>query len=400
MRRRVAITGLGPVSSIGIGVDDFAAGLLAGWSGIGPVASFDTTGFPHFMAGEVADFEPKSLVRAVQPDQWGRTSLFAAAAARLAVTDAGIDPDRLAAARAGSSIGTTCGESQLVETLTAGWVHAGLPALSGELTRRLPAARLAVAVNRELGLTGEAVTVSTACSAANHALGYAYDQVASGEADYMVAGGADSVSRWMHAGHHRLGALAALACAPFDKDRSGTLTGEGGAALFLEPLDGARARGARVYAEVLGYGTNCAAGPAPDPGPIADCIRRAHADAGVRPGEVDYICAHGVGTPADDAAEFAAVRAVFGDRPPPISSIKSMLGHTMGAASGFGAIAGALAIDRGFLPPTVNFRTPDETMTNIDPVANASRPAAVDVVQNNCFAAGGTNAVTVLGRAA
>ena len=337
----MAITGLGPVSSIGIGVDDFAAGLLAGWSGIGPVASFDTTGFPHFMAGEVADFEPKSLVRAVQPDQWGRTSLFAAAAARLAV-----------------------------------------------------------AVNRELGLTGEAVTVSTACSAANHALGYAYDQVASGEADYMVAGGADSVSRWMHAGHHRLGALAALACAPFDKDRSGTLTGEGGAALFLEPLDGARARGARVYAEVLGYGTNCAAGPAPDPGPIADCIRRAHADAGVRPGEVDYICAHGVGTPADDAAEFAAVRDVFGDRPPPISSIKSMLGHTMGAASGFGAIAAALAIARGFLPPTVNFRTPDETMTNIDPVANASRPATVDVVQNNCFAAGGTNAVTVLGRAA
>lgn len=331
----------------------------------------------------------------------GRTSLFAAASARLAVTDAGVDPDVLASARAGSAIGTAGGESQLVEALAAGWLHAGLSGLSGELTRRLPAGRLAVAVNRELGLTGEAVTVSTACSAANHALGYAYDQVASGEADFMVAGGADSVSRSAHAGHFRLGTLAALACAPFDKDRSGIVTGEGGAAMFLEPLDGARARGARVYAEVLGYGANFAVGPAaPDPGPIADCIRRAHADAGVRPGEVDYICAHGVGTQADDAAEFAAVRAVFGDRPPPISSIKSMLGHTMGAASGFGAIAAALAIAHGFLPPTVNFRTPDETMTNIDPVANASRPAVVDVVQNNCFAAGGSNAVTVLGRAA
>ncbi len=397
----MAVTGLGPVSSIGIGVDEFAAGLRAGRSGIGPVASFDTTGFPHFMAGEVVDFEPKALVRSVEPDQWGRSSLFAAAAARLAVTDSGIDLEVLAAARAGSSIGTTSGESQLVESLAAAWLHAGLPALSGDLTRRLPAARLAVAVNRELGLTGEAVTVSTACSAANHALGYAYDQVSSGEADYMVAGGADSVCRSAHAGHFRMGVLAALACAPFDKDRSGILTGEGGAVLFLEPLDGALARGARVYAEMLGYAANFAAGfPAAHPGPIADCIRRAHANAGVRPGEVDYICAHGVGTPADDAAEFAAVRDVFGDRPPPISSIKSMIGHTMGAASGFGAIAAALAITRGFLPPTVNFRTPDETMTNIDPVANASRPAAVDVVQNNCFAAGGSNAVTVLGRAA
>ncbi len=400
--RRVAITGLGPVSSIGIGVDHFEAGLRAGRSGIAPISSFDATGFPHFMAGEVADFDPKALVRVLEPDQWGRSSLFAAAAARLAVTDAGIDPAVLAAARAGSSIGTTGGESQVLEAITADWLHAGFPTPAGELGRRLPAARLAVAVNRELGLTGEAVTVSTACAAANYALGYAYDQIATGEADYMVAGGADSVCRWAHAGYFGLGALTALACSPFDRDRSGVLTGEGGAALFLEPLEGALARGARVYAEVLGYGLNCGAGHpvTPDPAAVAECMRRAHANAGVRAAEVDYICAHGTGTPADDAAEYAAVQAVFGDRPPPISSIKSMLGHTMGAASGFGAIASALAIAHGFLPPTVNFRTPDETMTNIDPVANTARTTSVDVVQNNGFAFGGNNAVAVLGRAA
>jgi 3-oxoacyl-[acyl-carrier-protein] synthase II len=400
--RRVVITGLGPVSSIGIGVDDFEAGLRAGRSGIAPISSFDSAGFPHFMAGEVPDFDPKALVRTVEPDQWGRSSLFAAAAARLAVTDSGVDPGLLAGSRAGSSIGTTSGESQVVEAVTAGWVHSGFPALTGELVRQLPAARLAVAVNRELGLTGEAVTVSTACSASNYALGYAYDQIATGDADFMIAGGADSVCRWAHAGFYRLGALTELACSPFDKDRSGILTGEGGAALFLEPLDTALARGARVYAEVLGYGLNCDAKHpvAPDTDSIAECMRRAHANAGVSAAEVDYICAHGTGTPANDAVEYAAVRAVFGDRPPPISSIKSMLGHTMGAASGFGAIASALAIAHGFLPPTVNFSTPDETMTNIDPVANTARETAVDVVQNNGFAFGGNNAITVLGRAA
>jgi 3-oxoacyl-[acyl-carrier-protein] synthase II len=400
--RRVVITGLGPVSSIGIGVDDFAAGLRAGRSGIAPISSFDVTGFPHFMAGEVADFDAKALVRSVEPDHWGRSSLFAAAAARLAVADAGIDPAVLAASRAGSSIGTTSGESQVVEAVTAGWVRGGFPSLSGELVRQLPAARLAVAVNRELDLTGEALTLSTACSASNHALGYAYDQVATGDADYMVAGGADSVCRWLHAGFSRLGALTASACSPFDRDRSGILTGEGGAALFLEPLDGALARGARIYAEVLGYGLSCdAENPvAPDPDPLADCMRLAHANAGVEPSDVDYICAHGTGAPADDAVEYAAVRRVFGDRPPPISSIKSMLGHTMGAAAGFGAIASALAIAHGFLPPTATVATPDETMTNIDPVAGTARETPVDVVQNNGFAIGGSTAVTVLGRAA
>jgi 3-oxoacyl-[acyl-carrier-protein] synthase II len=188
-------------------------------------------------------------------------------------------------------------------------------------------------------------------------------------------------------------------CSPFDRDRQGMLTGEGGAALFLESLESAERRGAEVYAEVLGYGLNCDAGHmvAPDPVSIAECMRRAHSRAGVTADQVDYICAHGTGTPANDAAETRAVREVFGDSPPPISSIKSMLGHTMGAASGFGAIASALGIARQFMPPTINFRNIDPDMPGIDPVANQARPARLRVVQNNGFAFGGNNAITILG---
>ncbi|MFD8162824.1 beta-ketoacyl-[acyl-carrier-protein] synthase family protein [Streptomyces malaysiensis] len=402
MNRRVVITGLGPVSSIGTGVTAFGRALRAGTSGISAISSFDSSGFPHYMAGEVPDFDPKALLRTLSTAEWGRTSLFAAAAARLAVADAGIDEKVLAGAAAGSSIGTTSGESQVIEALTAEWVHTGLAEVTPAYAAQVPASRLATAVNQELGLTGEAVTLSTACSASNYALGYAYDQIVTGDADYMIAGGADSVCRWAHAGFYRLGALTEKVCSPFDKDRSGILTGEGGAALFLETLESATGRGAHIYAEVLGYGLNCDANHmvAPDPVSIAECMRRAHHNAGIAPGDVDYICAHGTGTPANDAMEARAVVEVFGTRPPPISSIKSMLGHTMGAASGFGAIAAALAIDTGFLPPTTNYRTPDPALPAIDPVPNQSRPARPEVVQNNGFAFGGNNAITILGRVA
>ncbi len=402
MRRRVVITGLGPVSSIGIGVEAFAAALQQGASGISPISSFDASGFPHRMAGEVPAFEPTEILQVLDPEQWGRSSLFAAAAAQLAVQDSGIDPAALSRARAGSSIGTTSGESQVIEKLTAQWVDGSLKDLDPALVRQTPASRLATAVNRELGLTGDAITLSTACSASNYALGYAYAAIATDEADYMLAGGADSVCRWAHAGFYRLGALTEHVCSPFDRDRSGILTGEGGAALFLESLESAERRGARIYAEVLGYGLNCDAGHmvAPDPVSIAECMRRAHRKAGIDASQVDYICAHGTGTPANDAMETQAVLEVFGDNPPPISSIKSMLGHTMGAASGFGAIASAVGIARQFIPPTINFSTPDPQMPGIDPVANTARPARLRVVQNNGFAFGGNNAITILGEVA
>jgi 3-oxoacyl-[acyl-carrier-protein] synthase II len=277
----------------------------------------------------------------------------------------------------------------------------GLPSLDPELVRRAPASQIAGAVNSELGLTGAAQTVPTACSASNYALGYAYDMVRTGEVDGMFAGGADAVNRHTHAGFHRLGALAEDTCRPFDANRSGILTGEGGVALYLETLDRALARGAYVYAEVLGYGVNCDAAHMvhPDPGSIAECVRSAHASAGLTPDRVDYICAHGTGTPTNDATEVEAVRSVFGDDPPPISSIKSMIGHTMGAASGFGAVICCMAIQENMLPPTANVTEVDPKLgSGLDCVPGRGRPARVDIVQNHGFAFGGNNVITMLGR--
>ncbi|HEV2371952.1 MAG TPA: beta-ketoacyl-[acyl-carrier-protein] synthase family protein [Streptosporangiaceae bacterium] len=400
MPGKVVITGLGPVSSIGTGVSEFCASLRAGQSGISPIKGFDASGFPYRNGGEVSGFRPERVLRRLDTDEWGRSSLFAAAAARLAICDAGLDDSPwLVPERSGAVIGTTSGESQVVESLVAQQVAAGYGAMSPEEVRRLPAERLAYAVAVELGLAGEVLTLATACSASNYAIGYAFDRVAAGEADVMLAGGADSVCRWAHAGFYRLGALTEQECRPFDANRDGILTGEGGAVLVLEDAEHAAQRGARVYAELLGYGLNCDAAHMvmPNEDSIAVCMRQAHANAGITPDQVDYISAHGTGTPANDLTEARALLQVFGERIPPISSIKSMLGHTMGAASGFGAIAGALAIAESFLPPTVNWRTPDAEFPWIDPVANVARPAQVRVVQNDGFAFGGNNAITILG---
>lgn len=396
---RVVVTGLGPVSNIGIGVPAYEAGLRAGVSGISPIQSFDASGFPHRNAGEIADFEPASILTSLALADWGRTSHFAAAAARLAVTDAGLDPASLSGGSAGVAMGTTSGESVAVEQVVAQIVQAGLPGVRQEQWARLPAQHLAEAAATELGLSGPVITIATACSASNYAIGYGYDQIASDEVEVMVVGGADSVCRWAHAGFYRLGALAETHCSPFDADRGGMITAEGGAALLLESLPHALARGARIYAEVLGYAVNCDAKHpvAPDEGSIAGCMSTALDHAGVKPSEVDYVCAHGTGTKANDLTEVAALRQVYGDQIPPVSSVKSMIGHTMGAASGFGAIASVLAIARSFLPPTVNFHTLDPALGEVDPVANVARDATVRVAQNNGFAFGGNNAITIFG---
>ncbi|MET8628218.1 beta-ketoacyl-[acyl-carrier-protein] synthase family protein [Kitasatospora sp. NPDC004669] len=399
--RRVVITGLGAVSSLGIGADAFSNGIRAARSGVSPITSFDAAGFPYTNAGEVKDFEPSAVLERIRPERWGRSSLLAAAAARLAVQDSGLDPGELSRSAAGSVMGTTSGESTVVQQLTEQWVAHGLQGLDPALIAQAPASRIANAVNHELQLTGDAQTIPTACSASNYALGYAYDLVRTGEADYMLAGGAESVNRYTHAGFYRLGALAESTCQPFDVDRAGIITAEGGVSLLLEPLEYAVQRGARIYAEVLGYAVNCDAAHMvhPDPTSIANCIRQAHRNAGIEPDQVDYICAHGTGTPTNDATEVRAVREVFGDRLPPISSIKSMIGHTMGAASGFGALVCCKALEGDFLPPTANVQTVDPALgPGLDCVPGQARPARLDVVQNHGFAFGGNNAITILGR--
>ncbi|WP_367140673.1 MULTISPECIES: beta-ketoacyl-[acyl-carrier-protein] synthase family protein [Streptomyces] len=396
---RVVITGLGPVSSIGIAADGFLQAVRAGKSGISRISSFDVSGFEHQMAGEVADFDPAPLLTRVNVADFARASLFAATAARLAWDDAGLDDD--AGDDTAVLMGTTSGEIANVVAMTESWYRSGPAIPDRTLAAQLPAGRLSLAAAQEIGATGETMTFSAACAAANCAVGYAYDLVSSAEARVAVAGGADAVSRFTHAAFHRLGALAKDTCRPFDRERDGMLTAEGGAALVLETLDGAIERGARIYAEVLGYAVGCDAyhPSAPEPKSIARTMDTALRRCGVTPDEVDYICAHGTGTRLNDRVEAQAIRSVYGHRTPPVSSLKSMLGHTMGAASGFGSIACALAVSKSFIPPTINHRHLDPELHGIDPVAGTARDRPVRVAQNNAFGFGGNNAIILFGSA-
>jgi 3-oxoacyl-[acyl-carrier-protein] synthase II len=398
--RRVVVTGIGCVSSIGIGVEAFTDGIKRGRSGISEIRAFDSTDFPNHLGGEVHDFDARAIVRNIDVDSWGRTAQFAAAAGRLAVDDSGIELDDEIRATAGSIIGTTNGEAPSVDILTRQWLDGGPILMDPDLVRQVPAGNIAAATSLELGLYGEAVTIPTACSAANYAIGSAADKIIADEVDVMVAGGADSVNRFTHAGFLSLGAIADGVCRPFDEHRTGIVTAEGGAVLVLEELDHALRRDAHIYAELLGYGLSCDAHHIvqPDARSIAHCIRRAHANSGIEAGRVDYICAHGTGTPTNDVTEVTATRSVFGDRHPPMSSIKSMLGHTMGAASGFGAIACCKAIEDSFLPPTINLTKVDPALGAIDFVGTGARAADVRVAQNHGFAFGGNNAITIFGR--
>lgn len=296
-------------------------------------------------------------------------------------------------------IGTTDGESVPFERAGRAWFEGGADAIDPALLRQVPAQSIALAVAHEFGLTGEALTISTACAAGNYALGTAFDLVSTGEASIALCGGSDSVCRKTFAGFYRLGTMAQDRCRPFDAHRAGILVGEGSAILVLETLTSALARNAPIYAEMLGYALNCDADHmvAPDRDSIAACMRQAHRNAGIASAEVDYVCMHGTGTRANDLTEVGAVKAVFGERTPPVSSIKSGLGHGMGAASAFGAAACCLALRDGFLPPTLNLREQDPEC-DVDVVPNVARAAAPRVVQNDAFAFGGNNAIAILRR--
>ncbi|MBO0839535.1 MAG: beta-ketoacyl-[acyl-carrier-protein] synthase family protein [Sciscionella sp.] len=398
--RRVVVTGVGVVSAIGIGVDEFTAGLRAGRRGARPISVFDTEGFAHAYGCEVVDFAPKSLLRNLNPTEFGRAAQFAAAGARMAIDDAGLDESTLRARRCAISIGTTDGGSADIERLVEAEVRHGSAARDPVVAQRVPSAWLPVAVASELRLSNvDTSTVATACGAGNYAIGNGFDAVRFGDAELAIVGGADAMCRMTFTGFYRLGAIAPDVCRPFDAERKGILTGEGAGVLMLEPLDSALARGARVYAEVHGYGLNCDAfhQVAPKQDSVAECIRLALRDAGIEPAGVDLISAHGTGTKANDVTEVGAIRDVYGDAPPRTVSMKSMLGHTMGAASALAAIGCALAITHGFIPPTINHRTTDPNCA-IDCVPNHAIDAELNVVQNNGLAFGGNNCVLVLGR--
>ncbi|MEU3712662.1 beta-ketoacyl-[acyl-carrier-protein] synthase family protein [Streptomyces catenulae] len=397
--RRVVITGLGTVSSIGLGVTAFLDGLRSGRSGVKPITAFDTTGFAHANGCEVTGFDPAEWIHRVDATELGRATQFSVAAARMAVADAGLTPEELRARRALVSVGTTDAESRDLDALVDVELREGPERLPATVVRRAQAGRLSTGIVRELALTDvEALTLPTACAAGNYAIGSGFDAIRGGEVEVALCGGADAVCRKTFAGFYRLGTIAPEVCQPFDKDRKGILTGEGAGILLMESLETARARGARIYAEVLGYGLNCDAHHpvAPDQDSLARCMRIAHRNAGVKPQDIDFISAHGTGTRANDVTEAGAIRQVF-DAPPPTVSIKSMIGHSMGAASALASAACALALTEGFIPPTVNHHETDPEC-GLDCVPNVARSTELNVVQNNALAFAGNNAVLILGR--
>jgi len=398
--RRVVLTGLGVVSSIGIGVDEYTEGIRSGRSGVSPISAFDTEGFAHSNGAEVVGFDPTGWIRNVPVDQLGRASRFATAAARMAVEDAGLAEGELSQRRGMVSIGTTDGEAFEMDGLVGVELAGGPDDFDPMRVRRTPASRLSTAIAQELRLSNvETSTIGTACSAGNYSIGYGFDAVRFGEAEFALCGGADAVCRKTFAGFYRLGTIAPEFCQPFDVNRQGILTGEGAGVLLLESLDSALARGASIYAEVLGYGLNCDAHHpvAPNQQSVARCIELALENAGVKPSEVDLISAHGTGTKANDICETAAIRDVYGATPPRTVSLKSMLGHTMGAASALAAAACSLAIKHGFIPPTINHVETDPEC-GIDCVPNVAVEADLKIVQNNGLAFAGNNAVVVLGK--
>lgn len=387
----VVITGIGVISSMGTGAEAFGEALRQGRSGVRPITAFDTTGYAHRLACEVPAPTEGS-------DEWGRASHFAAQAARQAVGDAGLTTAELRAGRVAIAVGTTDGESQDIDELVRLEVE-GQDEGRQVLTRRIQPFRLSTAVAHDLGLTDvDVATLATACAAGNYAIGYGFDALMQGEADIALVGGADALCRKTFTGFYRLGTISSDVCRPFDSDRQGILTGEGGCILVLERRAAAERRGARAYARVMGYGLSCDASHpvAPDAGGIARAVTTALDNAGVVPSQVDLVSAHGTGTRANDVTECQALLSVFGPDLPAVVSVKSMLGHAMGAASALGAAACAIAIDSQFVPPTINHRETDPECP-VDCVPNTSRQAQPRVVLNDGLAFGGNNAVLVLG---
>jgi 3-oxoacyl-[acyl-carrier-protein] synthase II len=401
--RRVVITGIGVVSPIGTGRNRFWEALLAGKSGIGPVESFDTTAMPVHVGAEVRDFAPKQYLRRLSPECMGRTSQLAAAAAHLATDDAGLESSGAICNRIGVSIGTTSGEPQFVEHYNDVRKAESPEAAPAEIFSRYACSGIATHVAIEFQVHGPCVTIPTACAAGNHAIGYAFDAIRTGRADVMLAGGADSFSRIPYMGFARLGAIAPERCQPFDRRRKGMIPGEGAGILVLESANHARARGAKVYAEVLGYGLSCDAHHMTASHPEGDGAIRAMVaamkESGIGIDDIGYISAHGTGTPTNDRVESIAVRRLFAGRAAdiPMSSIKSMIGHTMGATSAIEAAACALALDTGWIPPTINYEETDPEC-DLDYVPNVARRANPRVVLNNAYAFGGNNASLCLKR--
>ena len=391
--RRVVVTGLGIASSVGIGKDEFWKAIINGKSGISKVASFDTSDFRCHFAGEINNFNPEDFIARRKINFFGRTSQLAIAAASLALEDANCSIKNINQKKTGVIMGTTMGERPMQESIDD-WVVKGVDKVSKMKILQSSANNISANVSIYFKLNGPNYLIPTACAAGNYAIGYGFDLISKGDLDCAVVGGADAFSKLAFSGFHRIYAMAPEKCQPFDKNRRGMLVGEGAAILILEPLESAIKRNSEIYAEIIGYGLSCDAYhmTASDSDGIEKVMLKALKDADVRKDEVDYISAHGTGTQSNDKNECAAIKKVFKDqyKTIPVSSIKSMLGHPMGAASAIEALACCLSVKEDIIPPTINFETKDPAC-DIDCVPNKAKIKRVNIALNNGFAFGGNN---------
>jgi 3-oxoacyl-[acyl-carrier-protein] synthase II len=404
-QRRVVVTGLGTISAAGSDLGQFWRALLAGETLIGSLRGFSVLGSDKLFGAEVPEGAMDDLPAWVDDDaQRARCLGLALTAARRALADAGVAERPELLADAALVLGTTMGEERQAGYLSDQWTDRGDACVDGGFLERVDNHRLAAVVAAACGLGGPALVSATACASGNAALAWACDLVAQGEVEIALAGGADTFTRLTHVGFARMGALSPTVCRPFDHQRNGVAFGEGSGMLVLESLEHARARGATLHAELAGYGISNDAyhvtAPEPNGAGYVRAIEQALAASGVGATEVGYICAHGTGTPYNDAGEVRAIKEVFRERAAsiPISSPKSILGHTNGAAGALGAVACVLALRDQKVPPTANLTEPDPEF-GLDFVMGQARDLALDACINMSAGFGGFNACVVLRRA-
>jgi 3-oxoacyl-[acyl-carrier-protein] synthase II len=399
----VVVTGLGTVNALAHSTADFAAALRAGTCAIGPVTGFDATGYRSRIAAEVKRLLIPAWLSPPLRRRASRSDLFALVAAREALADSGLDV-AAAPARVGVVLGATTAGMMSGETA----FRARLDGTSRRYMKTpllgMPMATSADLLATVFGCAGPRLVLSTACSSSGTALGVALDWIRLGRVDAVLAGGTESMCRTIFAGFNALHALALEPCRPFDRHRAGLSLGEGAAVLVIESAEHAARRNARAHAAILGYGMSAdghhLTAPHPEGIGAVLAMRRALARSGVAPADVGYINAHGTGTPLNDGVEAGAIRTVFGaaaDRVA-VSSTKSAVGHTLGAAGAIEGVATIVALRDGFLPPTVNLHEPDPAC-GLDFVPRTSRPAALRYALSNSYGFGGNNTTVVFGRA-
>lgn len=410
MKRRVVVTGVGLVTPCGIGIDNVWNNILNGQSGIGPITRFDITQFDTKFAGEIKDFTPEDYI---QPKEVKKMDLFiqyAIAAAQIAVNDAGLDMGREDSERVGVVVGTGLGGLPTIEKYHSVLMERGPGRITPFFIPMLIANEAPGHIAIQHGFKGPNLCIVTACATGAHSIGEACRIIQYGDADVMVAGGSEAnLTPLTVGGFNAMKALSTRnddplkASRPFERDRDGFVVAEGSGIVILEELEHATKRGAKIYAEMAGYGYNGDAyhitAPCPDGDGFIRCIRMALKDALLSPDDVDYINAHGTSTKLNDYIETLSIKEVFKDKAykTPVSSTKSMTGHLLGAAGAIEAVFSVLSIRDQVCPPTINYENPDPEC-DLDYVPNTARTHAINVVVSNAFGFGGTNSALVFRR--